>query len=206
VTEGDLYLTLFKLSLRASTKELRGRRVSKQFRFINMINISFVKTSLCRSSFTYVANKLPLRRSIHVPTINSKRLNDTLHSTCEWGAAHPWGSLATETGMARLALNDDDAKVRRWFIEETKALGCKITIDQMGNIFAVLPGRFEGHPTAIGSHLDTQPMGGRYDGILGVMAGLEAFRTIVENKVTTNYPIALIDWTKYLFYQLELYT
>jgi acetylornithine deacetylase/succinyl-diaminopimelate desuccinylase-like protein len=98
--------------------------------------------------------------------------------------------------MARLALSDDDARVRRWLVEQTKALGCKVTIDQMGNTFAVLPGRHDAPPTAIGSHLDTQPTGGRYDGILGVMSGLEALRTIVENKILTNFPIAVINWTK----------
>lgn len=159
-----------------------------------MATLSFVKT---RATHLRFANKTLLHRSIYVPAINSQRLNDTIHATCEWGAAHRWGSLATETGMARLALNDDDAKVRRWFVEQTQALGCKITIDQMGNTFAVLSGRREGPPTAIGSHLDTQPTGGRYDGILGVISGLEALRTIVENKITTNYPIAVINWTKY---------
>jgi len=133
--------------------------------------------------------------NVHAPSINSQRLNETIHFTSKWGAAHRWGSLDTETGMARLALSDDDAAVRRWFVEQTKALGCKVTIDQMGNTFAVLPGQYGGPPAAIGSHLDTQPTGGRYDGVLGVMAGLEALRTIVENNITTNYPIAVINWT-----------
>ncbi|KAF8464318.1 hypothetical protein JB92DRAFT_3064642 [Gautieria morchelliformis] len=133
--------------------------------------------------------------SLHVPSINATRLNETIHTTSVWGAAHRWGSLETETGMARLALSDDDAKVRRWFVEQTKALGCTVTVDQMGNTFAVRPGLRDGPPTAIGSHLDTQPSGGRYDGVLGVMAGLEALRTIVQENITTNYPIAVINWT-----------
>lgn len=62
--------------------------------------------------------------------------------------------------MARLSLDDNDAKVRRWLIDETTKLGCKITIDEMGNVFAVRPGKQEGPPTAMGSHLDTQPTGG----------------------------------------------
>lgn len=162
------------------------------------MSMSFVKTILLRSNrFVTTANRYHShRKSIHIPTINAQRLNGSIHQTSLWGAAHRWGSLDTETGMARLALNDDDAKVRRWFVEQTESLGCKITIDQMGNIFAVLPGRLQGPPTAIGSHLDTQPTGGRYDGILGVMSGLEALRTIVENNIVTNYPIAIINWTK----------
>ncbi|KAF8505343.1 hypothetical protein BU17DRAFT_78212 [Hysterangium stoloniferum] len=144
---------------------------------------------------TPLTHRLSVRRHVHVPAINSQRLNEAIHLTSAWGAAHRWGSLDTETGMARLALSDDDATVRRWFVAQTTALGCKVTIDQMGNTFAVLPGRRDGPPTAIGSHLDTQPTGGRYDGVLGVLSGLEALRTIVENKITTNYPIAVINWT-----------
>jgi acetylornithine deacetylase/succinyl-diaminopimelate desuccinylase-like protein len=143
-----------------------------------------------------LADRRYLYRSLHIPSINATRLNETIHTTSVWGAAHRWGSLETETGMARLALSDDDAKVRRWFVEQTKALGCTVTIDQMGNTFAVRHGLRDGPPTAIGSHLDTQPSGGRYDGVLGVMAGLEALRTIVEENITTNYPIAVINWTK----------
>jgi acetylornithine deacetylase/succinyl-diaminopimelate desuccinylase-like protein len=99
--------------------------------------------------------------------------------------------------MARLALNDDDKKVRNWLIEQTRALGCKVTIDQMGNIFAVRPGKKSNvPPVMIGSHLDTQPTGGRYDGILGVLAGLEILRTLHENSYETEGPVGIINWTK----------
>jgi hypothetical protein len=105
-------------------------------------------------------------------------------------------SKPTETGMDRLALNDNDAKVRRWFVAELKKLGCNVIIDEMGNIFGIRPGKNVGPPTAIGSHLDTQPTGGRYDGILGVMAALEGLRTLVDSGYETEYPFAVIDWTK----------
>lgn len=99
--------------------------------------------------------------------------------------------------MARLALNDDDKLVRHWLIKEVEAVGCKVTVDQMGNMFAVRPGKKQGAaPIMMGSHLDTQPTGGRYDGILGVMAGLEALRTMHENDYQTNNPVGLINWTK----------
>lgn len=99
--------------------------------------------------------------------------------------------------MARLALNDDDKKVRLWLIEQLEAVGCKITIDQMGNIFGVRPGKSkDALPVMMGSHLDTQPTGGRYDGILGVHAGLEALRTIHENGYETEGPVGVINWTK----------
>lgn len=102
----------------------------------------------------------------------------------------------TETGMARLALDDDDARARNWFVSEMRALGCKVSIDQMGNVFAVRAGKRAGAPTAMGSHLDTQPTGGRYDGILGMMAGIEAVRTMNGHKFETEYPVAVVNWTK----------
>lgn len=99
--------------------------------------------------------------------------------------------------MARLALNDDDKKAREWLITQVKAVGCSVTIDQMGNIFAVRPGRNKtAPPVMMGSHLDTQPTGGRYDGILGVLAALEALRTIDESGYQTQGPIGLVNWTK----------
>lgn len=85
----------------------------------------------------------------------------------------PKSSEPTETGMARLALSDTDKQARDWFVETTKALGCTVTIDAMGNTFAVRPGRRNVAPIFAGSHLDTQPAAGRYDGILGVHAGIE---------------------------------
>lgn len=102
--------------------------------------------------------------------------------------------------MDRLSLNDDDKKVRDWLIEEVKALGCTVTVDKMGNIFAVRPGKknegSHAKPVMMGSHLDTQPTGGRYDGILGVMASLEVIRTLHENDYETEGPVGLINWTK----------
>ncbi|WEJ94877.1 hypothetical protein PSN45_002377 [Yamadazyma tenuis] len=97
--------------------------------------------------------------------------------------------------MCRLTLSDDDKEVRDWFIKEVNSLGCKVKIDQLGNIFAIYSGQKDGLPTAIGSHLDTQPTGGRYDGILGVLCGLEVLRTIKDNGFTPKYPIAVINWT-----------
>lgn len=76
--------------------------------------------------------------------------------------------------MARLALSDTDKLARDWFVETTKSLGCSITVDAMGNTFAVRPGRRKDvAPIFAGSHLDTQPAAGRYDGILGIHAGVE---------------------------------
>lgn len=100
--------------------------------------------------------------------------------------------------MARLALNDDDARVRRWFAAEVEKLGCKLSVDEMGNMFARQAGSLgSSEPmTGMGSHLDTQPRGGRYDGILGVMAALEVLRTLKDNKYMTSFDVGAINWTK----------
>ncbi|KAG0650614.1 L-N-carbamoylase [Hyphodiscus hymeniophilus] len=123
--------------------------------------------------------------------VNGKRLNETLQSTCT-----SWGALPNSTGMRRLALTQEDKHVRDWIVEECKALGCEVKVDQMGNIFAIRPGTEKGRkPIAMGSHLDTQPAGGRYDGILGVQSALEVLRVLHENNIQTRCPVALIDWT-----------
>ena len=101
--------------------------------------------------------------------------------------------------MSRLALTDADREARDWFVEATKAAGCSITIDEMGNIFAIRPGnRDDARPTCAGSHMDTQPSGGRYDGILGVTAAVEMLKTLNDNWITTEQPVAVINWTKYV--------
>lgn len=128
--------------------------------------------------------------------IKKDRLINTIHETAKFGAKFQWGpNAATDTGVCRLALSDEDKKVKDWFIAETKALGCEIKIDEVGNIFAVYPGENnDAKPTGMGSHLDTQPTGGRYDGIYGVLSGLEVLRTLKDNNYVPKYPIVLIDW------------
>ena len=102
--------------------------------------------------------------------------------------------------MARLTLTDDDAKVRKWFANEVQKLGCSLVVDQMGNMFARQPGSMKSSAPmiAMGSHLDTQPRGGRYDGILGVMAALEVLRTMKENNFRTKYDVGIVNWTKFV--------
>ncbi|RDW57598.1 putative N-carbamoyl-L-amino acid hydrolase [Coleophoma cylindrospora] len=121
--------------------------------------------------------------------INSTRVNATIHESCQWGST-------PDGGMNRLTANDDDRKVRDWFIATTKEYGCTHKIDAMGNIFAIRPGENNNlPPIAIGSHLDTQPTGGRYDGILGVVSGMEVMKVLHENNVTSYAPLAVINWT-----------
>ncbi|KAF2090342.1 N-carbamoyl-L-amino acid hydrolase [Saccharata proteae CBS 121410] len=128
---------------------------------------------------------------------NSKRMMDSLHETCRFGAGVPWSSDAdsTQTGMSRLALSDADREVRDWFCQKVRDLGCQITVDAMGNIFAIRPGRNQGPATFAGSHLDTQPTGGRYDGILGIHAGVEMLEVLEDNKIETEFPVGVVNWT-----------
>lgn len=128
---------------------------------------------------------------------NKDRLANDLHHSCQWGPGVRWGDGPTDTGMQRLSLSEDDKKVRNWFIATTKALGCEITVDEMGNIYAVKPGkRRDVAPVLIGSHLDTQPTGGRYDGILGVLSGIEALKMMNDMGLETVGGLGVVDWTK----------
>jgi len=99
-------------------------------------------------------------------------------------------------GICRLTLTDLDRQVRDWFCREAKALGCAVTIDDMGAIYARREGqRRDVPPIAMGSHLDTQPSGGKFDGALGVLAALEALRTLHRAGYETFAPIEVINWT-----------
>ena len=121
--------------------------------------------------------------------INAVRLWDSLMTTAQIGAT-PKG------GICRLTLTDLDRQVRDWFKAQCEALGCTVAIDEVGNMFARRSGRNATlPPIAIGSHLDTQPTGGKFDGPLGVLAGLEALRTLHDADHTTSAPIELINWT-----------
>jgi N-carbamoyl-L-amino-acid hydrolase len=122
-------------------------------------------------------------------TVDGDRLWATIMETAAIGAT-PKG------GICRLTLTDLDRQVRDWFRTACAAAGCAVTVDDMGNIIARRPGRDPSlPPIAIGSHLDTQPTGGKYDGIIGVLAGLEVLRTLNDQGYESNAPIEVIDWT-----------
>lgn len=121
--------------------------------------------------------------------IDINRLMQRIEKSAEIGAL-PQG------GIRRLALTNEDKEMRDVYVEWLKNIGLSVRIDDFGNIY----GRKEGdHPEAppvlIGSHLDTQPEGGRYDGILGVLAGLEALAVLQENNISLNRSIELICFT-----------
>jgi N-carbamoyl-L-amino-acid hydrolase len=98
-------------------------------------------------------------------------------------------------GLRRLALSDSDREMRDLFVAWCRELGCGVEIDQAGNMFARRNGREDLPPVVIGSHLDTQAAGGRFDGILGVLAGLEILRTLADHDVATRRPIEVVDWS-----------
>src|SRR5215217_6323604 len=99
-------------------------------------------------------------------------------------------------GICRLTLTDLDRQVRDWFKARAEALGLVVTVDDMGAMFARRPGQQNDvPPIAFGSHLDTQPTGGKFDGVLGVLGALEAMRTLVEAGYETYAPIEVVNWT-----------
>jgi beta-ureidopropionase / N-carbamoyl-L-amino-acid hydrolase len=99
-------------------------------------------------------------------------------------------------GVCRLAASDLDGEARRLFIRWCEAAGCIVTVDAVGNIFARRPGRTPDLPPVVtGSHLDTQPTGGKFDGAYGVMAGLEIVRTLNDLGYETEAPIEVVAWT-----------
>jgi beta-ureidopropionase / N-carbamoyl-L-amino-acid hydrolase len=122
-------------------------------------------------------------------TINPQRLWDTLMETAQMG-----GTL--KGGIKRLTVSDEDKRVRDWFKTECEKLGCVVEVDDVGNMFATRAGkRKDLAPIALGSHLDTQPTGGKFDGVLGVLGALEALRTLVDMGYETNAPIMIVNWT-----------
>src|SRR5580700_10894158 len=122
-------------------------------------------------------------------TVNGERLWASLMELARIGAT-PKG------GVCRLAASDLDAEARRLFIRWCEEAGCSVTIDGIGNIFARRPGRDPTlAPIVTGSHLDTQPTGGKFDGAYGVMAGLEVVRTLNDLGYETEAPIEIVAWT-----------
>ncbi|CCT59122.1 M20 family metallo-hydrolase [Acetobacter pasteurianus] len=99
-------------------------------------------------------------------------------------------------GVRRLTLTKEDKLVRDWFMQTCQSLGCEVSYDSMGNLFARRPGQDNDlPPITMGSHLDTQPTGGKFDGILGVLGGLAVLRTLHQSGYVTRHPIELINWT-----------
>src|ERR1700730_13429231 len=131
----------------------------------------------------------PLRDQMQNLHINAQRLWGTLMETAKFGGT-------AKGGVSRLTLTDEDKEVRDWFKTAAEAIGCTVTVDDVGNMFARRAGRNNGlAPVCMGSHLDTQPTGGKFDGALGVLGALEVMRTVHEAGYETNAPLEIVNWT-----------
>jgi len=121
--------------------------------------------------------------------ISGPRLWDTLMEIAQIGAT-PKG------GVKRISLTETDKAGRAQFTSWCEAIGLKLRVDSMGNMFARREGRDPTRlPVLFGSHLDSQPTGGKFDGALGVIAGLEVMRTLADLNITTEAPLELVNWT-----------
>lgn len=128
-------------------------------------------------------------RETALPRVDGKRLWDSLMRMAQIGAT-PKG------GVCRLALTDLDRQGRDLFTQWAREAGCTVSVDQMGNVFARRAGREDHLPPVItGSHADSQPTGGKFDGIYGVLGGLEVIRSLNDRNIETRRPIEVVIWT-----------
>lgn len=120
--------------------------------------------------------------------INGERLQRTLEQFADFGRTEL-------NGVTRLSLSEEDRQVRDYFKDCCEQLGMTVAIDDIGNMYATLPGIEDKPPIVIGSHLDTVKKGGRFDGVLGIVAGLEIVHTFVDNKIKPRIPITVVNFT-----------
>lgn len=122
-------------------------------------------------------------------TINTERLWESLMTHGQIGHT-------SKGGLNRLALTELDKQGRDLFKKWCEEAGCTVSVDEIGNVFARRPGLNNDLPPVMtGSHIDTQPTGGKFDGCFGVMAGLEAIRTLNDLNIQTHAPIEVVAWT-----------
>jgi beta-ureidopropionase / N-carbamoyl-L-amino-acid hydrolase len=121
--------------------------------------------------------------------VDGARLQKSLERMAQIGAT-PAG------GVQRLALTLEDKQARDQLVSWLEELELTVTFDEMGNIFGRRSGRDDSlAPVMTGSHADSQPRGGRFDGILGVMGALEVLRTLADHDIRMDRPLVLVDWT-----------
>jgi beta-ureidopropionase / N-carbamoyl-L-amino-acid hydrolase len=121
--------------------------------------------------------------------VNADRLWDSIHEMAKIGPG-------VAGGNNRQTLTDADGEGRRLFQKWCEAAGLQMGVDQMGTMFARREGTDpDALPVYVGSHLDTQPTGGRYDGVLGVLGGLEVVRSLNDLGIKTKHPIVVTNWT-----------
>ena len=120
--------------------------------------------------------------------INRERLEDSMERLGRVGAT-PRG------GLTRLALTDEDRRGRDLLVEWMRGAGLDVTVDQMGNILGLRPGADRRPPVLMGSHADSVPTGGKYDGQLGVLCALEAIRSLNDARTETRHPVGMVIFT-----------
>jgi N-carbamoyl-L-amino-acid hydrolase len=120
--------------------------------------------------------------------IDRKRLESTIEELGRVGATE-------RGGLTRLALSDEDRRGRDLMVAWMRQAGLRVSVDQMGNIFGERPGEPGQPPVMMGSHVDSVPTGGKYDGQLGVLCALEAIRTLNDRRVRTRHPVTLVIFT-----------
>ena len=121
--------------------------------------------------------------------VNGRRLWGSIMEMAQIGATANGGSH-------RLTLSDEDKAGRDLFAGWCADAGLSLTIDEMGDMFALRPGADNARaPVGMGSHLDTQPFGGKFDGVFGVLAGLEVIRSLNDQSIRTVAPLAVVNWT-----------
>ncbi|MEM1502699.1 Zn-dependent hydrolase [Domibacillus sp. 8LH] len=120
--------------------------------------------------------------------INGARLQESLDTFAGFGRT-------ARNGVTRLALSEEDRLVRNYFRACCEEIGLSLSVDDMGNMYGMLPGRENKPPVVMGSHLDSVKKGGRFDGVLGVAAGLEVMRTLTENGVKPSVPVVVMNVT-----------
>ncbi|WP_053362883.1 Zn-dependent hydrolase [Bacillus sp. FJAT-27251] len=120
--------------------------------------------------------------------INGKRLKETLEKFADFGRTK-------NNGVTRLSLSEEDRLARNYLRSCCEEMGLEVKVDDMGNMYATLEGTQEKQPIVIGSHLDSVKKGGRFDGVLGVIAGLEVVRTLMENNIKPRVPVVIANIT-----------
>ncbi|NWQ42459.1 Zn-dependent hydrolase [Bacillus sp. EB106-08-02-XG196] len=120
--------------------------------------------------------------------INGERLKNELERFANFGRTE-------NNGVTRLSLSEEDRAARDFFRACCEEIGLTVKVDDMGCVYATLEGAENKPPILIGSHLDSVKKGGRFDGVLGVLAGLEVVRTLVENKIKPRVPITIVNFT-----------
>ncbi|MBM3219763.1 MAG: Zn-dependent hydrolase [Candidatus Rokubacteria bacterium] len=120
--------------------------------------------------------------------IDRERLEQSIEDLGRIGAT-------AKGGLTRVALTDEDKRGRDWLVARMKDAGLRVSVDQMGNIFGERPGEPGLPPVMMGSHADSVPTGGKYDGQLGVLCGLEVIRTLNDARTRTRHPLTLAIFT-----------